>query len=72
MVAGIMQTIDEKVDEDFLFFLEHYNGAFNTLKSQSDKEICSVRTIYIHIEYLNIFKLLILFMCMFTFLEMVR
>jgi len=57
MVAGIMQTIEEKVDEDFLFFLEHYNEAFNTLKSLSDKEICSVRTLYIHIEY---FKLLIL------------
>jgi len=44
MAAGIMQSIDEKVDEDFLFFLEHYNGAFNSLKSHSDKKICSVRT----------------------------
>ncbi|XP_060866952.1 uncharacterized protein LOC132942518 [Metopolophium dirhodum] len=41
MAAGIMQSIDDKVDEDFLFFLEHYNGAFNSLRSQSDKEICS-------------------------------
>lgn len=44
MAAGIMQSIDEKVDEDFVFFLEHYNEAFNSLRSQSDKEICSVRT----------------------------
>jgi len=46
MAAGIIQSIDEKVDEDFLFFLEHYNGAFNSLRAQSDKEICSVRTLY--------------------------
>jgi len=59
MVAGIIQNIDEKVDEDFIFFLEHYNGAFNTLKSQRDKEICNVCTFNIHIEYLNIFELFI-------------
>ncbi|CAI6351004.1 unnamed protein product [Macrosiphum euphorbiae] len=41
MAAGIMQSIDDKVDEDFLFFLEHYNEAFISLRSQSDKEICN-------------------------------
>jgi len=45
MTVGIMQSIDEKVDEDFLFFLEHYKLAFNTLRALSDKEICSVRTL---------------------------
>jgi hypothetical protein len=49
MAAGMVKSIDEKVDEDFLFFLDHFNGPFNKLKSLSDKEICSVRIIYIYI-----------------------
>ncbi|XP_060836391.1 uncharacterized protein LOC132919056 [Rhopalosiphum padi] len=41
MAAGMVKSIDEKVDEDFLFFLDHFNEPFNKLKSLSDKEICS-------------------------------
>ncbi|XP_027849100.2 uncharacterized protein LOC114128723 [Aphis gossypii] len=41
MATEMKMSIDEKVDEDFLFFLDHYNGAFNSLRSLSDKEICS-------------------------------
>lgn len=36
------QDFNEKVEEDFLFFLEHYKEAFDGLKSESDKEICKV------------------------------
>lgn len=45
MATEMKISIDEKVDEDFLFFLDHYNGAFNMLRSLSDKEICGVRTL---------------------------
>lgn len=45
MVIGIVKSIDEKVDEDFIFFLEHYNEAFNMLRTQNDKENCGVRII---------------------------
>lgn len=55
MAAGIMQSIDDKVDEDFLFFLEHYNEAFISLRSQSDKEICNVRILSIYLLDILIF-----------------
>ncbi|KAF0773776.1 DUF4485 domain-containing protein [Aphis craccivora] len=34
------QNIEEKTIEDFLFFLVHFKEAFDSLKSESDKEIC--------------------------------
>jgi len=71
MAAGIMQSIDDKVDEDFLFFLEHYNEAFNSLRSQSDKEICNVRTIYLPFEYFDFLNINYT-ICMCIFVEMVR
>jgi len=36
------QNIEEKTIEDFLFFLVHFKEAFDSLKSESDKEICKV------------------------------
>jgi len=43
-MAGIVQqlSIEEKINEDFLFFLEHFKAAFDSLKSESEKEICKV------------------------------
>lgn len=46
MVSGTGQTFEEKVEEDFLFFLEHYREAFETLKSEGEKEICKVSETY--------------------------
>jgi len=46
MAEKVQQTIEEKVEEDFLFFLEHFKEAFDTLKSESDKEICKVTNHY--------------------------
>lgn len=43
-------TFQEKIDEDFLFFLEHFKESYDALKSDCEKEICQVnikhRTIY--------------------------
>ncbi|VVC42953.1 Domain of unknown function DUF4485, partial [Cinara cedri] len=33
-------SLDEKVEVDFVFFLEHFQESFDSLKSKSDKEIC--------------------------------
>jgi len=43
-MAGVVQqlSIEEKINEDFLFFLEHFKAAFDSLKSESEKEICKV------------------------------
>lgn len=43
------QNIEEKTIEDFLFFLVHFKEAFDSLKSESDKEICKVtnNTVYL-------------------------
>ncbi|VVC37441.1 Hypothetical protein CINCED_3A006598 [Cinara cedri] len=32
--------LDEKVEEDFVFFLDHFQESFDSLKSERDKEIC--------------------------------
>lgn len=42
MAPGVKQNFDEKVQEDFLFYLEHFKEAFDGLKSDCDKEICKV------------------------------
>jgi len=47
MAAGMMQNFDEKIQEDFLFYLEHFKDAFDGLKSESDKEICRVNIIFL-------------------------
>lgn len=46
MSAGTTQNFDEKVQEDFLFYLEHFKEAFDGLKSEIDKEICKVIIIF--------------------------
>lgn len=35
-------TIDEKISEDFLYFLSFFKESFDTLKRDSQKEICKV------------------------------
>ncbi|XP_022173257.1 uncharacterized protein LOC111035790 [Myzus persicae] len=40
MAQPVQQPIEEKINEDFLFFLEHFKAAFDSLKSESEKEIC--------------------------------
>lgn len=53
MNTGIVQNIDDKIEEDFLFFLEHFKGAFDGLKSNCEKEICEVvitHEIYVLLE----------------------
>lgn len=44
MAPGVKQNFDEKVQEDFLFYLEYFKEAFDGLKSDCDKEICKVIT----------------------------
>jgi len=36
------QTFDEKVAEDFMFFLASFKENFDALKSDREKEICQV------------------------------
>jgi len=35
-------TFEEKVEEDFMYFLEFYKEAFDTLKTDRERDICQV------------------------------
>lgn len=56
------QNIEEKTIEDFLFFLVHFKEAFDSLKSESDKEICKVTNNTVH-QSLRSFFIYMYFMC---------
>jgi len=35
-------TFEEKVNQDFMYFLEHYQESFDTLKTDHERDICQV------------------------------
>lgn len=45
MSTGIVSESDQKLEEDFLFYIEHFKSAFDGLKSDCEKEICEVAII---------------------------
>jgi hypothetical protein len=44
MATGEPLGVDEKVNEDYLFFLEYFKESFDGLKSEAEKEICNVKS----------------------------
>jgi len=43
MVTNVSSlTFEIKVEEDFMYFLEHYKESFDTLRSDHEREICEV------------------------------
>jgi len=39
---AVLLTFEEKVDQDFMYFLEFYKEAFDTLKTDHERDICQV------------------------------
>lgn len=42
MTTPVKQPMEEKIEEDFLFFLEHFKESFDAMQSECDKELCKV------------------------------
>jgi len=45
MTNIVIQSFENKLQEDFLFFLEHFKEPFDALPSDSEKEMCKVITV---------------------------
>lgn len=50
-----MKRFDEKVQEDFLFFVERFQEAFTRMTSESDKDTCKVITLQFTFKILFIY-----------------